>query len=856
MIQKWVLFSCLLVVALVQSQALEETIYSHLDQFIENPTPNKLQQLEEKETVFTKQAKTEVEFLALVVLNSNLGYYQRQFGNNQKAIRSYEKAWKNYREKQLEDYDIIEFCLKPLGNLYTITGDFTNAENTIKSYLSFAEKQNNPTQKIAAILNLSVVYHNTGKHNTAIELLEEGLKTPGISAEQKSGLENNLATNLLALKKFNEAQMLLNQKGRYDFLSQKNSAQLAAQQGEYDKALAIFEEAESKLTKNMLLPRDLARFYVDKASLFGHKNEPKKAIENYQKALQILVPSNSLTAIPDKELLNAENTFLSIFDGLANLQENEMDALKYYDLSFYVSGLLYEKYTNQEVKIIHQAAWKNRTERCLEILFDQYSKTKEKQHMERAFGYAENSKATVLRESFSKKLLLEIYPEDKTLQKREHLNALQEQKINTLIREHLNASNPEIIRELNDTLNTINLELKELQNEIEQKYPEKIATVIPLKKIQTKVEGDQAILISYFFGKEAFYSFVISEKEVDFHKTEGYKNLRERIAGFIGYFENSSAINNDIAGFQENAFSLYKLLLPATLPKHKNLILIPDGLLHFVPFEALLTAASQSTSFASMPFLVKQNSVSYNTSATLYYNAKTPAMENSVLGIFPVFENSAQPLTYSLDEAENLSNRMKTRLLMHKEATKENFLTFAKEYSILHLSTHAHGGNFTIPAAMEFYDDRMLLHEFYGLSLNPKLVVLSACETGIGKIQTGEGAMSLARGFQYAGAQNLLFSLWQVNDLSTSQVMTSFYAHYSETNSAFKANGKSKLDFLNNKNISNAKKSPYYWSGFVYYGALDEEIQNYKVYWIFGILLVIIIAGLILVRLLKRRSEV
>ncbi|MEX0997544.1 MAG: CHAT domain-containing protein [Flavobacteriaceae bacterium] len=849
MIQKWLLFSCLLVVVSVQSQALEDTIYNHLDQFIENPTPNKLQQLEEQETVFAKQAKTDEEFLALVVLNSNLGYYQRQFGNNQKAIRSYEKAWKNYREKQLEDYDIIEFCLKPLGNLYTITGDFTNAENTIKSYLAFAEKQNNPTQKVAAILNLSVVYHNTGKHNTAIELLEEGLKIPGISAEQKSGLENNLATNLLALKKFNEAQALLNQKGRYDFLSQRNSAQLAAQQGEYDKALAILEEAESKLTENMLPPRDLARFYVDKASLFTHKNEPKKAIENYQKALQILIPSNALTAIPDKEMLHAENTFLSIFDGLANLQKNEMDALKYYDLSFYVSGLMYEQYTDQEVKIIHQAAWKNRTERCLEILFEHYSKTKEAQYIERAFGYAENSKASVLRESFSKKLLLEIYPEDKTLQKREQLNALQEQNINALIREHLNASNPEVIRELNDTLNTINLELKELQFEIEQKYPEKVSTVIPLKIIQTKVKDDNAILISYFFGKEALYSFVISEKEVRFNKTEGHENLRERIAGFIGYFENSSAINNDIAGFQETAFSLYKSLLPATLPKKKNLILIPDGLLHFVPFEALLTASSKSTSFASMPFLVKQNSVTYNTSATLYHNAKTPALENSVLGVFPVFENSAQPLTYSLDEAENLNNRMTTRLLMHKEATKENFLAFAKAYSILHLSTHAHGGNFTIPAAMEFYDDSMLLHEFYGLNLNPKLVVLSACETGIGKIQTGEGAMSLARGFQYAGAQNLLFSLWQVNDLSTSQVMTSFYDHYSKKNSAFMANRHSKLDYLENDDISNAKKSPYYWSGFVYYGALEQK-QEKPAYFTWALLL---IGFLIVIWLLKNK---
>lgn len=302
------------------------------------------------------------------------------------------------------------------------------------------------------------------------------------------------------------------------------------------------------------------------------------------------------------------------------------------------------------------------------------------------------------------------------------------------------------------------------------------------------------------------------------------------------------AINNDVAGFKTSAQTLYNVLLPETLPQNKHLILIPDGLLHFVPFEALLIQASQSTSFANMPFLVKQNSVSYNTSATLYHDAKTPDTKNSVLGVFPVFEGSLQPLTHSLKESENLNRLMDTHLLMHQEASKENFIAYAKAYSILHLSTHAHSGNFTIPAAMEFYDDVMLLQEFYSLHLNPKLVVLSACETGIGKIQSGEGAMSLARGFQYAGAQNLLFSLWKVNDLATSQLMTSFYEQYSKQQAAFKANRHSKLEYLKNPNISNAKKSPYYWSGFVYYGALEKE-QKKPIYLVWAIMTI----GLILV---------
>ena len=116
----------------------------------------------------------------------------------------------------------------------------------------------------------------------------------------------------------------------------------------------------------------------------------------------------------------------------------------------------------------------------------------------------------------------------------------------------------------------------------------------------------------------------------------------------------------------------------------------------------------------------------------------------------------------------------------------------------------------------------MFLNELYSLDLNTNLVVLSACETGIWKLYKGEGAMSIARGFQYAGAQNLLFSLWQINDLSTSQIMGSFYKNYSSNKSAYISNHQSKLDYLEDETISNIKKSPYYWSAFVYYGELTN----------------------------------
>ena len=102
--------------------------------------------------------------------------------------------------------------------------------------------------------------------------------------------------------------------------------------------------------------------------------------------------------------------------------------------------------------------------------------------------------------------------------------------------------------------------------------------------------------------------------------------------------------------------------------------------------------------------------------------------------------------------------------------------------------------------------------------------------------------MSIARGFQYAGAQNVLFSLWQINDLSTAKIMQSFYEEFNKHQSAFVANTQSKITYLENESISNTKKSPYYWSAFVYYGNLEAEKHCSPIIYIFFGILIIFIA--------------
>jgi tetratricopeptide (TPR) repeat protein len=158
-------------------QNQEDKIYDSIDVFVANPSAKALQNLTNTEADFWKNSKpkTKDELLAIVVLNCNKAYYENQFGQTEKAISSYEKAWQIYQKNKLNNYDIIEYCLKPLGNLYTVLGDYDSAENTIKQYFFIINTSENypdaTKQKFAAILNLSNVYQSSGKISLAIELL-------------------------------------------------------------------------------------------------------------------------------------------------------------------------------------------------------------------------------------------------------------------------------------------------------------------------------------------------------------------------------------------------------------------------------------------------------------------------------------------------------------------------------------------------------------------------------------------------------------------------------------------------------------------------------------------------------------
>lgn len=843
----------------------EDKIYNAVDAYSANPTVEGLQNLTKADSDFWKnpKPKSRNELLAIVVLNCNKAYYENKFGKTNLAISSYEKAWQIYQKNKLFNYDITEYCLKPLGNLYTIIGDYDNAENTIKQYYFIANAEKNQSQKIAAILNLSNVYQNTGRINEAIDLLEKTIKTEKLSGVQKGILWNNLGNNYFIGGQNNllnpeihrkaknafqiSIKLLEKEKNQEEVLSNayRNLTKIYNQTQDYNLANATFEKAKKLFfqtsNKNQ---RTIAKLYCEEASLLFEQKKYLESSTVLAKVFKILIPnySNQKNILPNPNSLYSETILLDALDLQAEIfveQNQPKKALVAYALSFQIEDLFSNLLVYENSKIINQIRIRNRTEKCISIYNFLYKKENKISYMESAFQLSERTKSGVLKSYLSNK---------KTASREEKLHLEQLQNwTNEIVKEQQKGdlANVSKINEAIKKQNELMLSLKKIRS----KNQVNTAENIDLKSLYSKLEKDKAIMVEYFSGFDKMYSFTLNNKQIKMQTYEGSAHANVKIYQFLLYFSDANAIINDIKGYNEFGNILYEYLkLPKNIA-YQNLIIVPDGLLNFLPFEALITQESSTTNFAKMHYLLNDFRITYNNSATFYLAFDklklTKTGKKTVLGIFPIFEKTNYELAFSKAEMQSIKNNFDGLYLENSKATFDNFKMNSVNYSILHLSTHATSGDTETPASIKFYDREILYSELYNLKINPDLVVLSACETGLGKLYKSEGAMSVARGFQFAGAQNLLFSLWKVNDYTTSVFMDDFYKNIKNGESCLEANTNAKLDFLKDKSISNAKKSPYYWSAFVYYGGIEspEKSTNYYFY-ILGLLILI---GLFLV---------
>ncbi|MEA2173891.1 MAG: hypothetical protein QOD00_1483 [Blastocatellia bacterium] len=537
-----------------------------------------------------------------------------------------------------------------------------------------------------------------------------------------------------------------------------------------------------------------------------------------------------------------------------------------------------------------------------------------------AFKITEQSRARSLLDMLGETdaQITEGVPADLLKRKQENLDRQQEiaQSLNGIA---VNADEPkQKPADLEAELDKLQTDYDALENQIRAaspRYASLTATEpLMLSAVQQQVLDDGTTLLEYSLGAQNSYLWAVTRNSATLYRLPKRSELDQLAIGFRaqlipaklqrrlvgidvaadqpqrGLGLDTSAPNSQEAGaFAAASNALYKAAVEpaASVTGDKRLLIVADGALNYVPFEALVKTGD-GTDYSALPYLIKTNEIAYAPSASVLAavrqagNSK-PAGRNILLVADPVFNSNdararsggaaTAPATaqganasargLGLDSAvedvdaagasANASNAPGAGLpLMRLSGTRTEAEQIAKlakasgaqadvwldlnaseenietrdmtKYRVVHIATHgllnAERPQFTglvlSLVGNKTEDGFLRTDEVFNLKLGSPLVILSACETGLGKERRGEGVIGLTRAFMYAGAPTVGVSLWSVADRSTAELMTNFYKRLLTGQGASPANAlrAAQTDMIAGKKYS----APFYWSPFILVG--------------------------------------
>lgn len=524
-------------------------------------------------------------------------------------------------------------------------------------------------------------------------------------------------------------------------------------------------------------------------------------------------------------------------------------------------------------------------EKAINSAYLLYEKTKDAQYINTAFNALERSKSIVLLEALkSGKAEAALSDDD-----RENLYLLkaQLQKLEKQIYDETtqNKKSPDdpSVKDLQNRLIDTRRQYEALVKSFETLYPDyyKVKynpTFAQLKEVQQRLPKDgSAIILEYFVGDHDIYTFLISRNACKIFKKEKPKDIEQRIEMLRQAVIHDNPQSS--TQFINQATWFYNLVLSTPLSnllhsKVKKLIIIPDGILSYVPFEMLFDGTGlDKHKWSDMPFLINQYAISYANSGNLLNQQMQPKEQkarNLFAGFAAQYKPNDAPLMASRaaltrDNAYDLPNALKEveaiqamiggMLYTKAQSNEHNFKIFANQYRIIHCAMHAVPDSlnpmlskllFTYNSLDTLEDNDLTAAELYTMRLNADMAILSACQTGYGIINRGEGVMSLSRAFAYAGVPATIMSLWKVPDNTTSEIMIEFYKNLKKRQPKDEALRNAKLHYLKHHEAEEDLQNPFYWAGFVAVGNMKPidmtpPYQNF----IIGSLILLAFVGLV-----------
>lgn len=627
--------------------------------------------------------------------------------------------------------------------------------------------------------------------------------------------------------------------------------------------------------------------YVQLGILQWYLNDFQSSLELFHHAIYSLLPipySDDLYKMPDisnsiddQYLHYALNDKAEAFYQLSKQRKDDCDALRDLKISlvhFEKSISVIQRYKMtlpfEEQKLICGDLYKKRYPNIIEVCLELFHKTGDSIYAEKAFEYAEKSKASLLLSIIQSVNVRKMHLIPDNLIKEEDklrtTSSLLSEKISNAFRQ----VNPNFIYidQLTSLRYQISAKLDSLHQICRISFPEYYNSendlkVIPTKKLQSDLNANEAI-IQYVLNYDLMVMYVLTKNDFKIYSEKISPTFFNDIAAFrkrTSSYAYETMHDTSIRAFDRLSNRLYEhLIMPGQkYLAGKKLIIIPDDVLNQIPFEALVTKVSDSKniSYRTLNYLIREHSIAYNFSATLFgLNFKTKhVLKTQVLAMAPNYNDKndayVQDDTISgskkkmfaqvkgtANEVEAIRDYFPQALIIKNKASEKQFKKIADQYDIIHLAMHGVINNedpmasrlvFT-PEKDSIDEGYLNTYEIYNLHLNSSLVVLSACNTGAGKLHPGEGIISLARGFFSAGANSIVMTLWPVADKSSSKLIGNFYAGLSNQKTIGDALREAKLRYL--AEADNASTHPYLWAGYIVTGNANLTFESGKSrYW-------------------------
>ncbi len=644
----------------------------------------------------------------------------------------------------------------------------------------------------------------------------------------------------------------------------------------WDKAITYFSKAVGVLEKNDLSNKDLGLSFANLGESYREINLHELSLECYQKALRVFMPSFSYNSIFDNPAVadvKIDFTFIEILSDKAKSIEAYYKKTKNIEhlkcaLNTYELALEYMDKSRKTFHSKNSGINKGQTAHkyaaaASKICRQLFTLTGHSVYQEKIFSIVEKTKVGVLLDELNETMAKKYSGIPDSLLEKESRLKRHLAELDTKIQKSKHSGDSDI-QDLKSRYFNERVKYTQLLTFFEKKYPDyhqlkHNTRPISIREARDRI-GPRSAIIEYFCSDSTLYIVFLDQSTLDV------------VTVPMPEFElvtdlHSSIMNTDFSVFTETSNRLYSSLISPIKSKlaGKDLIIIPDGFLYYIPFEVLLSGKPEPTphaDYSNLDYLIKNHKINYFYSVTWYVHHFEkrfhPATRHvDFVGMAPVvFRDStlknlvnlesilttfhrhdqyldqkrsaashhqSLPATeYEVKQIADIFRRYNktTSVYLYSQASKDRVFSLGMN-TYIHLATHGFYNiknsklsGILLSPGKNASDDVLRLGEIYGMELSADLVVLSACETAIGKLAPGEGLLGFVRALHYAGAQNVITSMWKIVDTTSANFMIAFYSHLLSGREISTALRTTKLEFLNDPMYSD----PYFWAPFVLVG--------------------------------------